>query len=425
MRICMIVQTLEKFGGLEEIVTTLAVSLSQRGHKPAVVSTVWVQPDNQYKRRLERNGIRLVQWPIMQLVRPLAWMLDGVPALIRTRSRSRAVAAVRQREHWASHDLGWTYLTSRRHAAWTRRLLTAFCAIWRPDLVHVHSYVYDLNLTSVLGWTHARGLPAVFEEHQTPDLSRDVWDDFRRRINQATMVGAVSQKGATILREDLGVRRPIRVLPALVADPMTMTPAGGEPAEPGSPATIVCIARLIPVKGLPYLFEAIARVRESHPAIRFLLYGDGPPQPSARIRASAERCDLDADLIFAGTYAREQLPAIMAAADIFVLPSLNEGFPLTVVEAMACSRPIVATAVGGILDLLQDGVTGLLCPPGDAMSLARALCQLIEHPEQRARLGEAARSAYEGGPFHPEQAVRSYVAMYEETVRIARDDEGS
>jgi len=186
--------------------------------------------------------------------------------------------------------------------------------------------------------------------------------------------------------------------------------------------TITTIARLIPAKGLPHLFEAIAKVREAHPTIRFLLYGDGPPRQRAEIRASAERCGLETDRVFAGTYEREALPAIMAAADIFVLSSLTEGFPLAVVEAMACGRPIVATAVGGIPDLLQDGVTGILCPPGDAASLARALCRLIELPEERVRLGRAARQAYERGPFHPERAAQPYLAMYEETIRIARED---
>ena len=422
MRIAMIVQALEEFGGLEEIVTTLAVSLRRQGHQTAVLSTVWVQPDNQYKRHLERNDVRLVQWPFMPLVRPLVWMLAGVPALVRDHSLSRAVAAERQREHSVCENFGWDYLTSKHHATWTRRLLTMFCAAWRPDVIHVHSYVYELNVTHVLDWTHARGLPTVFEEHQTPDLCRDVWDDFRRRINQATMVGAVSHKGAEIMREQLGVRRPITVLPALVADPMALAGSRHEHAEPRDTMTITTIARLIPAKGLPHLFEAIAKVREAHPTIRFLLYGDGPPRQRAEIRASAERCGLETDRVFAGTYEREALPAIMAAADIFVLSSLTEGFPLAVVEAMACGRPIVATAVGGIPDLLQDGVTGILCPPGDAASLARALCRLIELPEERVRLGRAARQAYERGPFHPERAAQPYLAMYEETIRIARED---
>lgn len=422
MRIGMVVQALEKFGGLEEIVTALAVALRRQGHQTAVLSTVWVQPDNQYKRYLERNGVPLVQWPFMPLVRPLAWTLAGVPVLVRDRSFSRAVVAARQREYSACENFGWAYLTSKRQVIWTRRLLTAFCATWRPDLIHVHSYVYELNLTHVLDCTQARGLPTVFEEHQTPDLSRNVWDDFRRRINQATMVGAVSHKGAEIMREELGVRRPITVLPALVADPMASTNGRREPAAAAGALTITTIARLIPAKGLPHLFEAIAKVRETHPTIRFLLYGDGPPQRRVEMRASAERYGLETDKVFVGTYEREELPAIMAGADIFVLSSLTEGFPIAVVEAMACGRAIVATTVGGVPDLLDDGATGILCPPGDAASLARALCRLIEHPEERARLGRAARQAYERGPFNPEHAVRHYLDMYEETVRITREE---
>jgi len=425
MRVAMLVQGMQKFGGLEEIVATLAVALRRQGHQTSVLSAVWVASDNQYKRYLEANGVPLVQWPFMPLVRPLAWMLNGLPTLIRERSWLSAVEATQRWQQQACDNFGWSYLNSKRHAAWTHRLLAGWCLAWRPDLIHVHSYVYELNVTHVLEWTHARGLPTVFEEHQTPDLSLDVWGDFRRCINQATAVGAVSQKAAKVMRDGLGVRRPITVLPVLVPDPTTPTHDQRKHAAAVDTLTITTIARLIPAKGLPYLFEAIAKVRETHPTIRFLVYGDGPPQQRREIRASAERFGLDTDRTFAGTFRRDELPAIMQAADIFVLASLTEGLPLAVVEAMACRRPIVATTVGGVPDLLQDDVTGLLCPPADAASLTRALSRLVEHPEERARLGSAARQAYEEGRFHPDQAAREHLALYEATLRITRENRWS
>jgi glycosyltransferase involved in cell wall biosynthesis len=317
--------------------------------------------------------------------------------------------------------MGWGYLTSKRHVPWTRRLLSAFALAWRPEVIHVHSYVYDLNVTHVLEWTHARRMPTVFEEHQTPDPTRDVWRDFQARIDLATMVGAVSNQGAAVMREHLGVRRPIRVLPALVDDPMPALAADRIVPTPSATPTITTFARLIPVKGLTHLFEAIAALRTTHPQLRFRVYGEGPPRSREEIRTDATHWGLDPADVFAGTFRRAELPGIMAATDVFVLSSLMEGFPLAIVEAMACGRAIVATAVGGVPDLIQDGVTGLLCPPGDAASLTRTLHRLLDDPVERARLGRAARTAYEQGPFHPRHATRDYLAMYDETLRLARE----
>ena len=421
MRICMIVHSLEGFGGLEDIATTLAVSLRRCGHRTSVLCTVWVRPDNQYKRLLEANGVPLVQWPFMPLVRPVAWARAGIPAWMRERSWSTAATAMRRWEDEVCDDMGWGYLTSKHCAPWTRRLLGWWCWAWRPDLIHIHSYVYQLNIAHLLEWTKARGLPTVFEEHQTPDPASDQWNDFRRQINKATMVGAVSQKGLQVMRDELGVYRPITVLPPIVGDPTASDGGRFEPAaRSDARPTISTIAHFIPAKGLPHLFEAIAEVRKTHPALRFRLYGDGPQRKA--VRASAAPFGLDTDEVFAGTFRRQDLAAIMKGTDIFVLSSITEGLPLALVEAMACGRPIVATAVGGIPEVVQHEVNGLLCPPADAGSLARALLRLIANPEERARLGRAAREAYQRGSFHPNQACPQYLSMYQETIRIARED---
>ena len=199
MRIVLFIHGFQKFGGLEEIVAKLAVYLRQQGHQTSVVCSVWVAPDNQYKRHMEENGVPLIQWPFMSLVRPLAWMRVGLPTLLRTRSGREAAEAIRRWEQTVCESTGWWYITSRGHEFWTRRLLAFWCWIFRPDLMHLHSYVYEINETHILEWSHARGLPTLFEEHQTPDPSLDQWNDFRRRINLATTVGAVSERAAEIL----------------------------------------------------------------------------------------------------------------------------------------------------------------------------------------------------------------------------------
>jgi glycosyltransferase involved in cell wall biosynthesis len=423
MRICLIVESLSDFGGLEEIMTELAVALRQRGHQISVVSTVWVQPNSQYKRTLKENGISLVQWPFMPLVRALAWAWVVVPTLLRNRSWSQAIEAKRNWEYEVCENAGWMYETSKYNTPCFRLLLACWCRIWRPDLIHIHSFVHELNLMHIVEWTNSRGIPTVFEEHQTPDPTGPRWDDFRSHINSATMVGAVSQKAKQVMRDGLGVERPITVLPPIVADPGTCERGANEQeTRRDSGPIITTIARYIPEKGLPYLFEAVADLRKTHPTLQFRLFGDGPsPEYTMEVSASAQRFGLDPDRDFAGTYLRSDLGNIMKETDIFVLASLTEGLPLTVVEAMAFGRPIVATAVGGIPDVLEDGVNALLCPPANPASLAAALRRLLDSPDECARLGRAARQSFEQGVFHPDEACRRYVSMYEHTLHIAHE----
>jgi glycosyltransferase involved in cell wall biosynthesis len=272
-----------------------------------------------------------------------------------------------------------------------------------------------------LDWTGEREIPTIFEEHQTPQPEGPRWDDFRRRINKANAVGAVSERAVRVLRDALGVERPIFILPPIVPDPKDSAESFVRAAE-GSPAvpTVTTIARLIPEKGLPYLFEAVASLRESHPGFRFRLWGDGPfREYSKEMRETAESFGLDTDEVFAGTYERSDLARIMAETDIFALASLNEGTPLTVIEAMAFARPIVATTAGGIPDVLRHEEDALLCPPADAAQLAAAIRRFLDDPAQRARFGAAARESYERSDCHPDAACKLYLTMYEQTLRAA------
>jgi glycosyltransferase involved in cell wall biosynthesis len=117
--------------------------------------------------------------------------------------------------------------------------------------------------------------------------------------------------------------------------------------------------------------------------------------------------------IFVGPFhSRDELDGIMGATDVFVLPSLLEGQPLALVEAMAYGCPIVATAVGGVPELIQDGINGLLCGPGDSKSLAACISRLLENPALRTRFGRAARRSFESGPFSPESVCTAVTSIY-------------
>jgi len=262
----------------------------------------------------------------------------------------------------------------------------------------------------------------VYEEHQTPDAQFDWWQGFHETINKATVVVAVSEESARALRAVCGVTRPIEVRNPLLPDPAA---AGWQrtraqvPRQPNEPVRVTTVARLYVTKGLDYLLDAAAQVTACHPVTRFKVHGDGDLREE--LLAHARKLGLDGEAIFVGAFtSRVELARIMAETDIFVLSSVLEGQPLGLVEAMAYGCAIVATSVGGIPELIEDGVNGLLCKPREVECLARSIRTLIEDPALRERLGQAARRSYEQGPYQPEAVCSHFISIYGGVLREAK-----
>jgi glycosyltransferase involved in cell wall biosynthesis len=161
------------------------------------------------------------------------------------------------------------------------------------------------------------------------------------------------------------------------------------PAEPGPPGRrVLTVARLIPDKGVDVVIEAVARA-----GMPLTIAGDGPARPA--LEALARKRGLDAR--FTGFVNREALAALYREASCLVLASRRgEGLPNVVLEAFAWERPVIATAVPGVTDLVTDGVNGRLVPPGDAAVLAAALAHLRDDPGFAARLARAGRETAAG-----------------------------
>ncbi|HUP32896.1 MAG TPA: glycosyltransferase family 4 protein [Gaiellaceae bacterium] len=173
------------------------------------------------------------------------------------------------------------------------------------------------------------------------------------------------------------------------------------PAEPRRPAgapdgvpLLLHVGRLDSGKGQRELIEALARLERGDAVA--VLAGKEIEAGGAYERELEQRAaelGVRERVVFAGY--RDDVPALLAAADVFVLPSRVEGLPLTVLEAMAAARPVVATRVGGTPEAVVDGETGLLVPPGDVGALVRALDGLLSEPERARRLGQSGRSRVE------------------------------
>jgi len=140
------------------------------------------------------------------------------------------------------------------------------------------------------------------------------------------------------------------------------------------------------------LIQAIEElVKRGDTRVRLLLVGQGPLE--ADLRQSAVEYGL-CDRVQILGYSNE-VSDLLSAIDIFVLPSLSEGLPLALLEAAAAGRPLIATEVGGVPEIVDDGVNGLLVPPRDPKSLANAVQSLSHDPERRIKMGEAARKKVE------------------------------
>ncbi|MHC5209342.1 MAG: glycosyltransferase [Planctomycetota bacterium] len=159
-------------------------------------------------------------------------------------------------------------------------------------------------------------------------------------------------------------------------------------AELGVPedgVLFVCVGRLAPVKNVDLVLDAFAGVAPSQPRARLLVVGDGPSGPGLRERIGGLPGA-------AWRPPRHRLSAVYGAADVLVLGSDAEGLPQVVAEALAAGVPVLATAVGGVPDLLRDGRDGLLVPPRDGPALGGAMARLLDDASLRGRLAEGARS---------------------------------
>ena len=149
---------------------------------------------------------------------------------------------------------------------------------------------------------------------------------------------------------------------------------------------VAIVARLVPIKDIPTFLRALALVTESLPDVRGLVVGDGPEREA--VERLAQNLGLERRCRFLGW--RADLPNVYAASDVVALTSLNEGSPVSVIEAMASGRAVVATAVGGVPDVVSEA-TGILVPVGDHRGFADAVVSLLRDPDRRAELGRKGR----------------------------------
>ncbi|HTL56091.1 MAG TPA: glycosyltransferase [Candidatus Limnocylindrales bacterium] len=286
---------------------------------------------------------------------------------------------------------------------------------FRPQLLHAH-FATEATAAAIELATEER-LPFTFTAHGY-DIHRKPPSDFGARAKAARAVVTVSHANAAYITQTFGVPAShIRVIPCGVDTErfrpaplaaarvgkgfeLSGSQAGPYPrshsstvldyeAEDEPPPLIVCVARHVLVKNLGLLLDACALLAEHGVRFRCILLGDGPCR--RELEAARARLGLLEIVEMRGAAEQSQVLAWWQHAAVGVLTSDSEGVPVSLMEAAACGVPAVATSVGGVPELVEDGVTGLLVPPRDAPALASALERLLGDQSLRRRLGEAAR----------------------------------
>ena len=222
---------------------------------------------------------------------------------------------------------------------------------------------------------------------------------------------AVSRPLAEHISEDLHIDRARidTILNGVRAPRLTQSSLRAELRLERGDRLIVSVGNLYPVKGHQYLIEALNLLGRHHQDVHLAISGRGDTADT--LIAQARSLGLTHRIHLLGL--RSDVPAVLAAADMFVLPSLSEGLPLALLEAMFAGCPIVASDVGDVSVALAQGEAGILVAPGHAAALARALDLLLSDPARARQFGERARRRA-SAEFDVSQMVRRYRAVYDD-----------
>jgi glycosyltransferase involved in cell wall biosynthesis len=273
----------------------------------------------------------------------------------------------------------------------------------RPDVVHAHFWMSGLAALAavsaesvpIVQTFHALGV--VKRRHQGErDTSPTERVDIERRLASDVdrVIATSSDEVFELVRLGADHHR-LSVVPCGV-DIRRFSPRG-DVAPKNSRVRLLSIGRLVPRKGVDDVIRALADVDNAE-----LVVAGGPSadelhtdEEVARLRSVAEGAGVASRVTFIGRVPRLQVPALMRSADVVVCTPWYEPFGMVPLEAMACGKPVVASAVGGLVDTVVDGVTGWLVPPRDPRALADVLCELVKDPETLVELGKAGRRRVE------------------------------
>lgn len=292
--------------------------------------------------------------------------------------------------------------------------LAALARRFRPEVIH--GFLWRSNMLARWVGRHCRVPAVVTSEHSVLfDGPLREWVN-RRTARSSDAVVCVSEAARRYVRDHVGLPPELlRVIQNGVDVSAYPPPADRSEAKralglPAERPIVGTVARHSAEKRLDRFIEIAQRVQSEWPEALFVTAGGGATLGQIRERAR----QLGAEVHFLGH--RDDVPTVMGAFDVFVLTSEKEGFPLTVIEAMATECPVVAMLAGGVGDTLRNGVDGLVVEQGDLDGAARAVLHLLRQPELRARMGASARGRATDN-LSIEAMVHAYGLLYDDLLR--------
>ncbi|HVR43502.1 MAG TPA: glycosyltransferase [Thermoanaerobaculia bacterium] len=279
-------------------------------------------------------------------------------------------------------------------------------------VAHLHAHFATHPATMALIISSLTSIPFSFTVH-----AHDIFVDrslLRRKLREASFVRAISQFNRLFLERlhPMEAAGKIEVVHVGI-DPRRYVARAAEPSRSATP-TVLCVAALKPYKGLTYLIRASRILASEGVDFRVEIVGRGPL--AWRLRAEIARHHLTGRVVLRGALTQSEVARAVAACEVFVLPSIiaadgqMEGIPVSLMEAMAARKPVVATAISGIPELVEHEVSGLLIDPANPNHLAAAIRELLDNPDKAARLGRAGAGVV-AREFSLEPSVRALIGV--------------
>jgi glycosyltransferase involved in cell wall biosynthesis len=330
---------------------------------------------------------------------------------------------VRRFPFWSGEKLLITY----RRIPWVRMatyVLSGLYATWetarhqRCRLIHAH-WVIPTGLMGILvGWwlgipviVHARGS----DIHTFSRRGRLMCHLARFTLRRADAILAVSDRLKRTIVDEFGVSSEKVQVSLNGVDTSRFTPLDKRAQRrkldlPEDLIIVLFVGGLVPVKGLPYLIRAVPALCRRHgDRLLFVIAGDG--DLDKELRHMSRTLKIDGQIRFVGRVLHDEIPYWMNASDVFVLPSLDEGMPNTVIEALSCGLVVVASRVGGTIDVIQDGVNGLLVEPGSTQSIVDKLSLVLEDQRLCKKLRGNARQTVIG--YDTDRQLQTLDSIYQ------------
>lgn len=273
-------------------------------------------------------------------------------------------------------------------------------ALRRIGAVHLHNHFAMSSCVVARLAAPLAGISWSFTLHGPDDLSearRFRLDESLRTADFVVCISAFARSQA-MLHADPPVWEKLHIVHCGV-EPERYAADG-----PGDPDRLLFVGRLTPVKGVRMLLTALALARRERPGLHLRLVGEGPER--AALEAEAARRGLGGAVTFLGAQGQAEIARELAACGALVLPSLAEGVPVVLMEAMAAARPVIATRIAGVAELVEEGVSGLLVPPGEEEALAQAMLAVTADPARAAAMGAAGRARVRAGFDARQEAAR-------------------